>query len=731
MNTIPDDFRAEPYGRSAAPARREDDHGEFIDLGVLFRAARRQAWLVIASIGVCSVLALGYAMSLQPLYTSYATILLDEDRAELVNLISELPNAALRDATVQSEVEVLKSQALAERVVDRLDLTARPDVLSIKPSPINAAIGQVKSVVSGLVALVEPQPEIDPAAEANPAAASPSERTLLAGSLRQKLDVQRIGRSYVLQISYTAPAPELAAEIAEAYTDAYLAFQLEANASAADSAVEWMRDRVETLRQASLDASQALATFRQDHGLVSVGERLLSEQQVSEVLSQLVLAQADATRARALADQAESAIEAGPDAALAALAGMSTANDTATETLRIRYRDALHQQRRVEARFGADHPEAQRLAAEVADAETQIEDELRRRARQARGTADAQQTRVEALRSGLDDAMNNTGHDGGTLYRLNQLEQTEQSYKQLYQSALTRLETVVPQQSIPITPARVITAPDMPKGASSPSKAKYLALGFLLGAFLGGGVGTLREFARDRIDNEADVRRILGLPVIDSAPRGRHTSARDRVASAAPRDPRVLRTLRAIKLALDHVGRGRGARSVAFLSAQPKEGAGPLGFAFAQMLASYGLHVLFIDAAERGQSVIEQMGAGKNTSLVDLARSNNSMTVDAFRVAKDSTLFAIPFTSSETPFAGTIFSQSSALRETLAALAEDVDYVIFNAPPATTGPDVDAVAPYVEAAVLVTRKGRTSAHEALSLVESPLWGDRIIGAVLT
>ncbi|WP_108658698.1 GumC family protein [Acuticoccus kandeliae] len=727
MNTIPDDFRAEPIGRPRAARGPETNHSEFVDIGLLLQAARRQAWLVIASIIVFSGLAIAYAMSLQPLFTSYATILLDEERAELVNLISELPSAMMRDATVQSEVEVLKSQALAERVVERLNLEERPYALSVAPPPIAVAMGWVKGTISGAIDLFRgARPEGEGGGDGGPAIAL---KTQLAGTLRQRLDVQRIGRSYVLQLSYTAPDPALAAEIADAYTGAYLNFQLESNAAAANSAVRFMRDRVATLRQMSLDASRDLETFRHEHGLVSVGERLLSEQQLSEILSQLVIAQADASRANALAEQAEAAIAAGPNAAIAELTGNST--DTVGADLRTRYLGALGQQRRVEAQYGADHPEAKRLAAEVANIEAMITEELQRRTQQARAAAKAQETRVASLRSGLDDAMNLSGGDSATAYRLRQLEQTEQSYKELYQSALTRLETVVPQQSIPITPARVITEPDMPKGASSPSKAKYLALGFLLGAVVGGGAGTLRELARDKLDNEGDVDRILGVPTVGTLPRGRRGAARQRLSLALPKDPRIQRLLRALKINLDRATNARGACSVAFLSARPTDGAGGLALGFARMLAEYGVPVLLVDADTGAKSIVNQLKLSQDESLVSLASQGGTIAIDTLRPVADLPLYVLRFAPEDNPYAGTVFSSSPHMRNGLMAFTGEVDYVVFNCPPASEGPDIDAIAPYADAAILVVRKGRSSASKNRAIVANPIWQDRLTGVVLS
>ena len=63
----------------------------------MLAACWRQAWIVALCVVVFAAAAIAYAMSLQPKFTSFATILLDQDRAALVELISEQQVEALRE----------------------------------------------------------------------------------------------------------------------------------------------------------------------------------------------------------------------------------------------------------------------------------------------------------------------------------------------------------------------------------------------------------------------------------------------------------------------------------------------------------------------------------------------------------------------------------------------------------------------------------------------------------
>lgn len=734
MNTHPRDLRVregnpllDAAGRQPAAGAQDD----YIDLGLLSRAVRRQALVGIVCTLLFGVLAVAYALSLQPHYTSYATILLDEDRAELLDLISEIPSAALRDGTVQSELEVIKSQALALRVVDRLDLTSRYQELVVTPSPVAVAIGSVSSWVS---AFVEPEPAVDEAgADAVPLTAEQQQelvRGRVATVLQRNITVQRVDRSYVLAFAYEATSPGLAQEIASAYAQSYLEFGRGANAAATDDAIAWLRDRTDTLRESASAASRRLENYRVDKGLISVGTRLLSEQQLSELMSQLIIAEADASRAAAEAQQARQVIEAGPEAALSNLTATDGGGrDSLSAQLRQQYVEATRQRRRIAEQFGEDHPEAQRLATEIAEVEQLIFDEVTRIAAQANNAYEAQNRRVEALRNGLSEAMSQTITDSGALYELRQLEQTEESYKQLYQSALTRLERTIQQRSVPITAARILTEPDLPQGASSPNKMKYLALALVFGAFVGGGIGLARELGRDKLKDRDDVERYLGLPLIATLNRvPRRGLGRVGKMAGTPSGRQLASTLRAIKHAVDEATARHGPRSVAFISPRSGDGKTMLAVNFAVMLAEHGIDTLLIDANPEGASATKHLRAEGGACLVNLLERDEDERLNDDIVHAGVSLKVVPVAPKDRMHSAAIFAGTDLMVELVQKLSEDVQYVIFDMPPASDGADAHAFANYVQTAVIVNRRAR--ATDVGALAQLTAWRSKAVGIVL-
>lgn len=713
---------------------------DYLDISQILRAVRRQAWLGIVFVLGGVALAVAYIATAQPLYTAYATILLDEERAELLDLVSSLPSAVMGDAAVQSEVEILKSHELALRVVERLDLVERREELAVEPTPLNRAVGAARGFVGSMLDSLSGAPEGGAAAVDEETLRAPERR--VADLVRGNLEVDRVGRSYVLELSYTAPSPQLAAEIARVYTDAYLSFQLEENASAAGTAVDWLRERVGTLREAGLDANRELERFRREHNLVSVGARLLSEQQLSEVMSQLILAEADAARAGSVLAQTEAMVGSDADSAIAALSSADgQREDEAVETLKSAYLTAQRRRRAVVEEFGEDHPEAQRLAREIAQTEALIVEELERRVVVTRNAFDAANSRVEALRSGLTDALATSATDEETLSRLRQLEQTNTTYQQMYQDALTRLEKAVQAQSVPIVAARVITEPNVPRDQSSPSKSRILAIGIFLGLVFGGGIGALREFRRDALDTKLDVQRTLGLPLMGVLSRQSPRAAVDRRRrglfggkSATHRldsaDANLMSTLRAIKLAADDSVRTDGARTIAFISARPGEGKTTLAVNFVAMLAKHGFATLLVDANPHNMTATQAFAPDADVNLAATLQAHEEPPLMELPAVHPDGWYLLPLSPLIDPYLGILQAGTERMNTAFECYKKAFDYIVIDGAAASEGREADVFSAYADVAVLVGRRGHAKASEVAELADAAEWRHKTTGVIV-
>ena len=130
---------------------------------------------------------------------------------------------------------------------------------------------------------------------------------------QDRLEVKRVGLSYVIQIGFRSLKPERAEQIANAIAEAYINDQLDAKYQATRRASTWLQDRIRELREQASTAERAVVEFKTKNNIVKTGGpagTLMSDQQVSELNSQLVIGRAHTAETRARLDRIESVLRA-------------------------------------------------------------------------------------------------------------------------------------------------------------------------------------------------------------------------------------------------------------------------------------------------------------------------------------------------------------------------------------------------------------------------------------
>src|SRR5262249_45392847 len=156
-----------------------------VDLRELTRILRRRWHAVIAVPVVLLLAAVIFIFAVTPLYTGTATVFIDPRRASLAennnNSQAHSSNFGTDDATIESQVLLIQSVALRQRVVDNLDLTHDPEFI---PTP---------SILDPIKKLFSPSPP--PGGSANPQDIA---RQSSVDILTRRLKVVRQGATFLI-----------------------------------------------------------------------------------------------------------------------------------------------------------------------------------------------------------------------------------------------------------------------------------------------------------------------------------------------------------------------------------------------------------------------------------------------------------------------------------------------------------------------------------------------------
>jgi exopolysaccharide transport family protein len=680
-------------------ARPDSDPFGLIAFG---RAVRRRLGLVSVLTIVVAVL-FGANMMLQtPLYQAQALIMLDPRQNRVVDqqqeIVSDLPSTNM--TVVDSEIEVLRSRRLAERIVADLNLVENPAFNPLlRPTVAEPAwLQSLKSALGQEARRPDALPE--------------NYRELLQESVTERvwrsLRARRRGMTYAIEVSAISPDREMAPALANAAVEAYLALQVEDRVEAAQRASIWLNERLDELRTDVEAKERAVEAYRAESGLLDAGGSSLSEAQISEVQTSVLAARADLAEKRARYRQVQELIRQGasPEATADVL------NSGAIMELRARQGQIDRQIAELEQRYRPEHPDLQSARAAREDVERQVRVEVGRIATSLRNEVEVAQSRLGALEASMRGARGELVESNDALVRLRELEREAQASQEVYQNYLRRLEEVTAQDRLNATNARVVTDARAPRAPFSPNLRVALMLALALGLAAGIGAAILLELLDQTVSSADRVEEKLGVAVTATIPAvsrrylkmlapGEQNPAGylvDKPMSAFAEAFRVLRT------SIVYSDPDRRRRIVAVTSGLPDEGKTTTALCLARVAATAGERVLVVDCDLRRRSLNEALDIAPLFGLLQVLAGEKTLA-DAVMRDEHTSVEILPL--ADAAFTPRDVFGSDAMRELIEEMRATYDLVVFDCPPLLAVADARVITALSDTTLLVARWGKT------------------------
>ena len=710
--------------RSKAEINRELVEAEDSPLqaiGSYLTIVRRQFPTIIAILTACIIVALLYLFTAAPQFTSTASMVIDTRKVQMFQQQSVLGDIAVDSATVETQVEILKSENVSLAVIRDLHLTDDPEFSGSGAGGLGTLFGLFSS------------------------SRAPSEFELTRkalGRFESSRTIKRVGTTYVMEVGFTSGDPDKAARIANAIADAYIVDQLEAKYQATRRASVWLQDRIKELRTQASAAQKAVVDFKTANNIVDTGGRLMNEQQLAEVNSQMVLAHAATAEAKARLDRMNDILKQDiPDANVTD----ALKNDTIVK-LRGQFVDLASKESIWSAKYGHDHLAAVNLRTQMAEIKKNIQDELKRIQQSYKSDYDIAITREEAIKSSLNNVVSESQLTNQAQVQLRELESNAQSYQAMYDNFLQRYMESVQQQSFPITEARVISAATTPLGRSSPKSLIVLLMALFGGCVLSFGTALARELGDGVFRTTAQVEEKLGVGCIAIVPdlrseRSLAASLPINLRKAAPKDDifrfvienplsRFSEAVRTMKVTVDLNSIVRENRVVAVTSALPNEGKSTLSINLAQLMAHTGAKVIIVDADLRNPSLSRAVSATSQVGLIDVIGKKVRLE-EAIIVDPETKLSMLPAGDTSRLLHTNEMLASEGMRELIGSLRSHFDYVVLDLPPIAPVVDVRVTAPLVDCYLFVVEWGKTKIDVIRHCIRTvPEIHDKLLGVVL-
>lgn len=686
-----------------------DEEASEFDLRKYWHILLKWRWLIVSVAAAVTALALVNTLMTTPMYAASALVQIDTRpvRVSAGDGASDINALLWDDEYFQTQLELLKSRTLSERVADRLGLD-------------RAALDRLESPSwqSRLLGLIRPQPAPAapaPASKPVPAEEAKAIRDEVAGIVNGGLSVTRQEGTRLVWIRFASPEPEFAVKAANAVAEAFIASNQEHYSGRSNFARTYLEQQLAETKTKLEAAERKLIEYAREQGLTITDDegRTLAMDSLTQLST--ALAQATQARIRAQARWKNSA--------------------TSTEQLTASAIGPLQQQKAVLmaqyqqklATFKPDYPEMVQLRQQIDEIDKQIAAERGRLQGSVRAEYEAAAAEEAALKAQVDNLRSQAFVASSDSIEYNILKRDVDTSRQLYDGLLQRYKEIGASSE---EAANNISIVDRALGAARfrPNVSQDLTRGILFGLLLGVLIALLLEYLDDTLKTPQDVEQKLRLAVLGVVPR---VEAGKKIVDAEA-DPHSAfsEAYRSVRAALQFSTDHGVPRTLLVTSAGAGEGKSTAALALARNFARLGKNVLLVEGDLRNPSLHRTLGLRAGTGGLSGLLSGSDTLTGVIQASGQDGLQVI-LAGALPPNPAELLS-GSKLVSMLTVAMERFDQVIIDGPPLLGLADAPILSNAVEATVVIVDAGRTKIRAGQMAVKRlHAARARVIGALLS
>jgi len=682
-----------------------------------------------------------------PLYTASTILLIEHQNLPATGLGEGLSGG---EDYFQTQLALLKSRALAARVIKDLGLERNPN-LAVPPQLLDqlrrSVTGNIESFLSRVFDFLKVTPEQKQVAPSTKGPASGVSSDSISRYLAL-LIVEPVPKTQLVKVSFSTVDPSFSEELANAHAAAFIRMNLETRFELSKEAREFLEKKLVELKVKVGQSEEALNRFRKTYGVVSL------EGNENIIVSRLVELNGKLTDARARRIELESLSRIVKDKNLTSLSQVIDNN------MVVQLRGGLEgleaERARLSTIFKSDHPRLQDLEKQISQTQQRMNLEIRKVIRTIESDYAAARAKEAALQAEAD-RQQQAALDLKQLAVQHTILQGElDANRTILANVLKRLNEASVSTESPLSNMQITEPAEMPRGPSSPQIERALILASVFGLFLGVGLALVFERLNSAMRTPEEVWRAIAVPTLGAIPHWRSLRGQEYRYKQLPRnsplrflthangeeEPAVSRTLvashhpfsliaesyRMVRSGLLLIQTDRPPQVVLLTSARPSEGKTSVSLNLAITLAQSGRQVVVIDADLRAGNCHALLGLSNRYGLVHLL--NDDLPLDAVlqRTAVDG-LYLIP--RGVVPPDPAHLLGSDRMKEVLQVLRARFDLVLVDTPPAIAVSDAIVLSVQCDGVLLVLRAQRTPTEAVQRVVERlEVVGARLLGIVL-
>ncbi len=580
-------------------------HEQGFDLWRIYTGIIKRLWLVgIVAVVVVTVVAF-YTFRQTSIYTAEASVVIDLTPPQVLQNVQEvvpLGSGSFWSTReyFETQYRIIRSRAVAEKVVARLGLDHNDAFLGLDPAMDPVKKAQIYKALDPVEMVID------------------------------RISVRPVKDSRVVVIAVEDPNPQLAADLVNAVAEEYMEQNVDRKLATTHNAAEWLVGRLGEIRSELEKSEKALYQFKVDHDVLSTSlearQNITSERLVaiSDALTKTALRRVELeARRQALQEVlAQSKSDEFKAESFKPIADNALIMELKREYFRLQAERA-----ELAERYLADHPKRvaleERIAKVRGDVTHAIQIVIDSTETEFREASDEERRLKNMLEQSKQEAL-----------AVNKLEVQYEQLKREKDHNQTQYEQMVKRQKdvdvagmLRTNNIRLLDAALVPKYPSRPNRSRNVMFAMLIGLLMGLALAILLEFFDNTVKSQDDIEKGLGLPLLGilpsiPVPPGdklsiEATAKRDLYVSASPNSA-VSECARSIRTSLLFASPDRPFKVLLVASTGPREGKSTAAVAIGITMAQNGNRVLVIDGDLRRPRLHKTFGVPTSTGLSTL-----------------------------------------------------------------------------------------------------------------
>uniref|UniRef100_A0A7C6EHP6 non-specific protein-tyrosine kinase n=1 Tax=candidate division WOR-3 bacterium TaxID=2052148 RepID=A0A7C6EHP6_UNCW3 len=566
--------------------------------------------------------------------------------------------------------------------------------------------------------------------------------------LMHNISASQIKNTSLVLLKARSTLPELAAKIANSLSQEYILYTLESLRESARGSKEFIETQIKIFGTELDSAEENLRRYKQQSGVF-----LLSET-AKEIIN--AVAQFEVEREKAVVElhETESSIKkleselAKDEASYGYYKRMASFPTISNSPLIITLKEQLKNLEIQKQEYQNDPVKLRQIQEQIAQVEQEINQTSKQILQAGPSVGDpvfqalitniinsethliALQSRVDALNQIIEKHNRRLKQLPEAEVNLAQLERQKKANEEIYTMLLSKLEESKIAEAMQISQARIIDHAIVPDRPVEPKPKQNAILGFLIGLLIGVGGAFLLEYIDTTVKTSKEIEDLTGISVLATVPLVKNKHHIDIPTIQEPYSD-IAESYRILRTNLAFSAAARPIKSLLVTSTIPQEGKTTTCLNLGITLSQQGHKVVMLDCDFRRpklhnyfRDIVKDNHNGLTDVLINRIKLKDAIVKSQFENLYFITSGTIPSNPAE-------LLGSNRMVDILNDLKGNFDYVLIDAPPALGIADARVLGKVCDAILVVVMSGKTNRDAVLEVKdELERAGEKIIGYVL-